>query len=259
MTNPNIPNQVTTRKDIAPELPSLDDMERNLRQKPKVEIPHKEEQFPEPILSQNTFYSNFPPPSAIPFARTFSDYLVTAALPSKKVNYPFYQIPPKRFLLVNSFSCALYKKYMGIPVTLQAPRLNLFPVGDQETFPFSIGFNLLANQVNNTFLTAHNRGPLGSPAVSNDLFGYYYTYNQNVLVNGAQTPSFLMFGENQTLNATIAWEDFPTTADYPADPTYGTFKGFMPVFFVGGYLLNSVDYYRFLASASSVDLPQTKA
>lgn len=253
MTNPNIPNQGNVKRDVATELPSLDDMERSLRQKPRLETLQRDDQFPEPIISQNTFYSNFPPPSAIAFARTFSEYRITDGFPQKKVNYTFYQIPPKRFLLVNSFSCALYKKYTT------GPRLNILPVGDQETFPFSIGFNLLANQVNNTFLTGHNRGPVGSPFVSNDLFGYYYTYNQNVLVNGAQTPSFLLFGENQTLNATVAWEDFPDATDYPADATYGDFVGFMPVFFVGGYLLNSVDYYRFLASASSVDLPQTKA
>ncbi len=250
MTNPNIPKQGGDKKANTPELLSLNDIEQNLRQKPRLNEVKVDEHFPEPIISQNTFYSNFPPPSAIAFARTFSEYEILATY-GKKINLPFFQIPPKRFLLVNSFICRLYKKYTT------GPRPNLFPVGDEETFPFSIGFNLLANQVNNTFLTGHNRGPDLS-ILNKELLGYYYTYNQNVLVNGAQTPSFLLFGENQTLNVTIAWEDFPTAADYPADPTYGAFTGFLPVFFVGGYLLNSTDYYRFLASASSVDLPQTK-
>ncbi len=252
MTNPNIPNQGLPKRPSNVELPSLDELEGALRKSPTISTATKEQRFPDPVITQNTFYSNFPATSAIPFARTFSEYRITAAFTSKKVVYSFFQLPPKRFLLVTSLKCSLYKQYAA------GPQLNLFPVGDQETFPFSIGFNLLANQVSNTFLTGHNRGPTGSPFVENNLFGYYFTFNQNVLIDGAQLPAFLLFGENQTINATVAWEDFPTAADYPNDPTYGAFVGFMPVFSVTGYLLNATDYYRFLASVGSVELPNAQ-
>ncbi len=246
-TNPTLPKQMKAKQEQTSIDISLNDMEKFLREKHDEKPKQVDKIYPMNVVTQNTFFSNFSPISAVPFRRGFSQNILTASM-GGTASFDFFQIPPRRFLLANSLSCKLYTQYDTGPIVLGTP------LGDDALFQFGFGFSLSGNQLNNAFLSAFNYGISFTSTTAQTLTGSYTVFNQNALANGTQAPAYLMFSENQSLSLNINWGSFPTGANFPPDPTYGVFRGILPIFNVSGYLINSTDYYRFLDSINTLDL-----
>jgi hypothetical protein len=252
MKKPYLPQtqQQNFEKKTLVELPSLSDIEKFLQTNEgrKREDPT---QFPQEVITTNTFMSNFISNSAIPFVKDrHPDPLNPVSTSIKDATFDFFVVPARRFLLLNSLKLFVYVRY-GVPTVGTAVRFQ-YPVADNELYQFGFGFNLVANQINNALLVDQNelyQGLSGSP----ETLGYYLTLNQNVYTGGNSLPAYALFSENQQLTANIKWNQFPTAADYP--PVGGqAFAGFNLLMYAQGYLLNATDYYRFLDSVVSKNL-----
>lgn len=254
MKKPYFP-QSKAPKEAVSEIPSLDTIEAFLQDnvgRKKLEV----KDFPQPVITTNTYMSNFITNSAVPFVKERLPEKITLAYAAvnKDLEFDFFTIPPRRFLLLNTLKMFVYPQY-GTPAAGTPARLTS-PLGDNELFQFSFGFNLVANQINNALLL--NQNFLDEFYLNREqILGYYYTFNQNVYTGGTSLPAYALYGENQKLVVKINWTNFPTTTDFP--PVGGqNFTGLNILVYAGGYLLNATDYYRFLDSVVAMDLKGEK-
>ena len=244
LENKNVKNSNT-------ELPSLDLIERFLQEN-KGRTPPEKKDFPQEVVTTNTFLSNFITNSAIPFVKEKHPERITPAYGANNnnVEFDFFTIPARRFLLLNSLKLFVYPQY-GEPVG-KVPVRFTNQLGDNELYQFSFGFNLIANQINNALLI--NENYLEQTYVNRDqTLGFYYTLNQNVYTGGNSLPAYSLYGENQRLSVKINWGAFPTALDFPAVGGQ-SFTGLNVLVYTNGYLLNATDYYRFLDSVVSKNL-----
>jgi len=205
---------------------------------------------PRPIITsvrtENTYFSNFAPTSAVPFAKdTIFVGLNGTNSTTKEQIFDFFTIPDKRALLLTYLECRI------APYDDEAApyRITQFS-GDDEFMLYGLGFSLIANKINNTFLAQSQVADSSSAYVVTppaDAFGVNYMFNQNVLDNNT-SPAYLTFIENLNVRVKMQWKDFPIGLG--SDPAVTKYTVLVRV---RGYLLNINEYYRFVDSTRSVD------
>jgi hypothetical protein len=206
---------------------------------------------PRPVITsvrtENTYFSNFAPTSAVPFAKdSIFVGLEGTNSTTKEQIFDYFTIPDKRALLLTYLECRI-APYADEPGPY---RITQF-AGDDEFMLYGLGFSLIANKITNTFLAqSQTENPSGTPYVITppaDSFGVNHMFNQNVLDNNT-SPAYLTFIENLNVRVKMQWKDFPVGLG--GDPGVTKYT----VLVRGrGYLLNINEYYRFVDSTRSVD------
>ncbi len=199
-----------------------------------------------PVKTENTYFSSFAPTSAIPFNKEVIyanlDGGATPTIPGN-INFEFFTVPDKRVLFLTSLVCRITT---GGGSNFQ--RFTNFS-NDDEFASYGLGFSLTANRTNSTFLAQDYVNTTFFPNQPINLFGSYYTFNQNVLASGAPTPSYLAFPENLSIRTQFAWRYFPIGLG--TDPFVTNYTAIVKA---AGFLLNLNEYYRFIDATRSNDV-----
>lgn len=206
-----------------------------------------------PVLTTNTYFSNFAPASAVPFAKSAIYPGINDNLGLKSVTFDFFQVPEKRTLFLTNLSCRIAPYYDPTTVTT-FDRLTQYATDDEFAL-FGFGFAILANKSNtNNISTNIQLAPSSAggtptfPLFPPVLGGAYTSLNNNVLT-AAGTPSYLSFLENLSLKTLFQWRQFPQGLGANNNITEYT-----AVVKASGYLFNTNDYYRFLDSVRAYDV-----
>ena len=165
---------------------------------------------------------------------------------TKEQIFDFFTIPDKRALLLTYLECRIAPYSEGVT----SPYRIVTFAGDDEFMLYGLGFSLIADKINNTFLAqSQSKASTAAYVITPpaDAFGANYMFNQNVLDNNT-SPAYLTFIENLNVRVKMQWKDFPTGLG--GDPAVTQYT----VLVRGrGYLLNINEYYRFVDSTRSVD------
>lgn len=202
-----------------------------------------------PVKTENTYFSSFAPTSAVPFQKevviTNLDGGADPTVPGNTI-FDFFEVPDKRVLFLTSLVCRI-----TTGGNLNYQRFTLFS-NDDEFASYGFGYSLIANKTNSTFLAQEylNTNFAADPL---DLFGSYYTFNQNVLASGAVTPAYLTYPENLNVRVQFAWRYFPT--GLATDPLITNYTAIVKA---AGFLLNLNEYYRFVDASRSTDVSEVE-
>jgi hypothetical protein len=202
-----------------------------------------------PVKTENTYFSSFAPTSAVPFQKeviiTNLDGGADPTVPGNTI-FDFFEVPDKRVLFLTSLVCRI-----TTGGNLNYQRFTLFS-NDDEFASYGFGYSLIANKTNSTFLAQEylNTNFAATPL---DLFGSYYTFNQNVLASGSVTPAYLTYPENLNVRVQFAWRYFPT--GLATDPLITNYTAIVKA---SGFLLNLNEYYRFVDASRSTDVSEVE-
>lgn len=202
-----------------------------------------------PVKTENTYFSSFCPTSAVPFQKeviyTNLDGGADPTVPGNTI-FDFFEVPDKRVLFLTSLVCRI-----TTGGNLNYQRFTTFS-NDDEFASYGFGYSLIANKTNSTFL-AQEYLNTNFPAAPLDLFGSYYTFNQNVLAAGAVTPAYLTYPENLNVRVQFAWRYFPV--GLATDPLVSNYTAIVKA---AGFLLNLNEYYRFVDATRSTDVSEVE-
>jgi hypothetical protein len=207
------------------------------------------------VKTENSYFSSFAPHAAVPFAKDVV-YLGLNGDNSKTEQYfDFFKVPDKRALFLTNLECRLAPFEVGGVVPTGPYRFTSFG-GDDEFALYGLGFSLVANKTNSSFLaqTVIEDASIAATYTNTlpDVFGSYYVYNKNVL-NNDTSPMYLTFIENLNVRALMQWRSFPTGLG-----ALTNVESYAVLMRARGYLLNINDYYRFVDSVRPIDASSLK-
>lgn len=206
------------------------------------------------VKTENTYFSNFAPHSAVPFAKDVVYLGLNGDNDKKEQYFDFFKVPDKRALFLTNLECRLAPFEVGGVVPTGPYRFTTFG-GDDEFALYGLGFSLVANKTNSSFLAQtviKDATASAYVSVLPDVFGSYYVFNQNVLNNNT-SPAYLSFIENLNVRALMQWRAFPNGLGATTD-----IQSYAVLIRARGYLFNINDYYRFIDSTRPIDASTLK-